>query len=114
MAEESLVFPQKADYLGEERLLAFVELGYDKAVALGGRSGLTLALPTVLMSAFGAGCFDDLLYPWIGNTLRVANLAPDVVVDPEERMKALSRKAMIWLDRVLVQSGRSPTSTPRS
>jgi hypothetical protein len=108
------LYPQKAEYLGEQKLLAFVDLGYQKAVALGSRSGLTLALPTVLMLAFGAGCFDDLLYPWIGNTLRVVNPGPDVVVDPEERMNALSRKAMIWLDHVLLRSGGSPTSAPRS
>lgn len=101
------LYPQKAQYLGEDRLLTFVELGYDKAVSLGSRSGLTLALPTVLMLAFGAGCFDDPLYPWIGNTLRTGRPPADVVVDPEERMKALSRKAMIWLDHVLVQSDTS-------
>lgn len=48
------------------------------------------------MFAFGHGCFDDPLYPWIARTLE-----DDAITDSAARAKRLETKALTWLDHVL-------------
>ena len=50
----------------------------------------------LLMFAFGHGCCDDPLYPWIARTLN-----DERITDPPARAKRLETKALTWLDHVL-------------
>ena len=58
-----------------------------------------------LMFAFGAGCSDDPLYPWIAATLRDPR-----IISPELRARRLERKSRTWLRHVVAsmqdESGR--------
>jgi len=47
------------------------------------------------MFAFGHGCTNDLLYPWISRTLQDERIA-----DPEARAARLEQKAITWLEHV--------------
>lgn len=89
-------FPEKAEYIGQKQLNALIRKGRSVARQFGlhGTEGDTLM--TVLCYAFGHGCADDLLYPWIGNTLR-----DEKIVSPEARTERLKKKAMTWLDHVI-------------
>ena len=51
------------------------------------------------MYAFGHGCVDDPLYPWIGNTL-----SDEKIAEPSVRAERLERKALTWLNHVLKNS----------
>ena len=55
-----------------------------------------MALVIVLMLAFGHGCADDPLYPWIARTLQ-----DEAITDPAARAKRLEKKALTWLEHVL-------------
>ena len=52
-----------------------------------------------LMFAFGHGCANDPLYPWIANTLRDERIA-----DSAARADRLERKALTWLNHVLANT----------
>ena len=52
----------------------------------------------VLMFAFGHGCTDDPLYPWISRTLK-----NERIVDPAARAGRLEKKAVTWLEHVLAR-----------
>src|SRR5262249_30261255 len=62
-------FPQKAAYVGEKRLTALIHEGRAEAQKFGLTTLRAEALVIVLMFAFGHGCTDDPLYPWIARTL---------------------------------------------
>ena len=49
------------------------------------------------MFAFGHGCCEDPLYPWIARTL-----TDEKITDAEARAKRLEKKAITWLDHVLI------------
>jgi len=98
LQEMTHAFPQKVAYTGEQSLRTLVEEGCAAArkyefPALRGE-----ALIVVLMFAFGHGCTDDPLYPWISGTLR-----DERIVDGEARAKRLEKKALTWLDHVLAR-----------
>jgi hypothetical protein len=94
--EMSRIFPEKALEVGERGLTALIE----EASAQARRYDLPLpggdALLAALMFAFGHGCADDPLYPWIVRTLR-----DDRISEPSARTMRLQRKAVTWLDHVL-------------
>ncbi|MFN0106929.1 MAG: hypothetical protein ACKV2U_33150 [Bryobacteraceae bacterium] len=96
LREISFVYPQKADYVGAEALEELVIEGRGAALRHGISTVRGTGVMIVLMLAFGHGCFEDPLYPWISRTL--GDLA---VVDPEDRVNRLETKALIWLDHVL-------------
>jgi hypothetical protein len=96
LEEMARIYPQKTAYVGEDRLKVLIERGIVAARSYGFSTVRALALPVVLMFAFGHGCFDDPLYPWIGNTLEDSGIA-----DADARAKRLEKKAMTWLDHVL-------------
>jgi uncharacterized membrane protein len=48
------------------------------------------------MFAFGHGCLNDPLYPWIAMTLE-----GDAIGDSDARTRRLERRALTWLDHVL-------------
>jgi hypothetical protein len=90
------IYPEKATYVGETPMCALIEEG----VATGRRYGFStvrsLGLSAVLMFAFGHGCFEDPLYPWIGRTADGNGNS-----NPEARAQRLEKKALTWLHHVL-------------
>ena len=89
------IFPEKAEYVGRENLTLLIRAGRDEGKKYEFQSrGENLMV--VLKYAFGNGCADDLLYPWIGNTLR-----DDRITTPEARANRLEKKSLNWLDAVL-------------
>lgn len=96
LRELTRVFPQKAAYIGEARLTELIEEGRAAARGYEFHSLRAQVLIVVLMFAFGHGCTDDPLYPWIARTL-----ADSRIVDPAARAARLEKKAMTWLAHVL-------------
>ena len=90
------VFPQKADYVGKEGVGSLIVEGREAArkYEFPPTRGDTLMI--VLKFAFGHGCEDDLLYPWINRTL-----TDEKIVKPEARMERLEKKSGTWLEHVL-------------
>lgn len=96
LQEMSRVFPQKAAYIGEEGLQALIREGSAEARRYRFPAIRGEALLVVLMFAFGHGCTDDPLYPWIARTLQ-----DDKITDPVARAERLERKAVTWLEHVV-------------
>ena len=98
LQEMTHAFPQKAAYIGEEGLTALIHEGRAEARKYQFSTIRGEALVVVLMFAFGYGCTDDPLYPWIARTLR-----DEKIIDPAARAERLERKALTWLDHVLAR-----------
>jgi diadenosine tetraphosphatase ApaH/serine/threonine PP2A family protein phosphatase len=92
LQEMHRIFPRRANFIGEEGLTELIREGRAEAR----KFDLEPGHPEVLMFAFGHGCTDDPLYPWISRTLRDAR-----IVSPSARAERLERKAVTWLDHVL-------------
>jgi hypothetical protein len=90
------IFPRKAAYIGEAGLTALIHEGVAEARKYRFSIVRQDTLIVVLMFAFGHGCTNDPLYPWISRTLQDGR-----IVDPAARADRLERKAMTWLDHVL-------------
>ena len=90
------IYPEKADYVGNEALESLFREGIDKAKSCGMVIARSQALFCILMLSFGHGCDDDPLYPWIARTL-----TDERIVDSEARAKRLEKKALHWLDSVI-------------
>jgi hypothetical protein len=99
LREITRVYPQKATDIGEEGLKALLREGRDEARRYRFPTARGEALVAILMFAFGHGCTDDPLYPWIARTLKDGKIA-----DPAARTLRLEKKALTWLDRVLASS----------
>ena len=100
LKEMARVYPQKASYIGEDGLKALIAEGTAAGQQYGFSGVRALALPSVLMFAFGHGCFADPLYPWIEKTAQ-----NEAFTAPDERAKRLEKKALTWLDHVLAYFG---------
>jgi hypothetical protein len=98
LRETSRIFPQKVAYVGEERLTTLIHEGIAEARRYGFSTVRQNTLIVVLMFAFGHGCTNDPLYPWIARTLR-----DDRIVDPAARAERLEKKAVTWLKHVLAR-----------
>jgi len=96
LQEMTRVFPQKAAYIGEEGLTTLIHEGSAEARKYGFPTVRGETLMVVLMFAFGHGCSDDPLYPWISRTFK-----DERIVEPAARAKRLEKKAITWLDHVL-------------
>jgi hypothetical protein len=96
LQEMTSIFPQKAAYLGNDALLALIHRGYTVAQQAHFPSAHAYTLIIALMYAFGHGCTNDPLYPWIANTLK-----DEKIVDSTARANRLERKALTWLDHVI-------------
>ena len=96
------IFPQKADYVGEEGLQALIYEGINEARSYGFDTQRQRALIVVLKFAFGHGCTDDLLYPWIRRTLK-----DERITGPAARATRLERKAITWLEHVVARNERA-------
>jgi len=94
--EMKRVFPQKAKYIGKDGLTALIHEGKTEAEKYDFPTFRGKAMIVVLMFAFGHGCTDDPLYPWISRTLN-----DEQIIDPKAREKRLEKKAVTWLEHVL-------------
>jgi hypothetical protein len=96
LREMANIFPQKTAYIGEAALEALIrESG---AVAQRARfpNSRGYFLMVALMFAFGHGCADDPLYPWIARAL-----TDEKIASPAARAERLEKKTLTWLDHVL-------------
>lgn len=93
------VYPEKAAYVGTEGLTALIREGITQARKHHFVTVRAAALIVVLMFAFGHGCVDDPLYPWIARTLHDERLR-----DPVARAQRLEKKSLTWLEHVLATS----------
>ena len=96
--EMARAFPQKAAYVGDDGLAKLIRKARTEAKEYGFPTLRGVALLAILKFAFGHGCTDDPLYPWISATLR-----DEKIVDSEARAMRLENKAMTWLDHVLTR-----------
>lgn len=96
-------FPRKATYLGRPALKAVIVEGRAAAKRYSLTTLRAEALIVILMYAFGHGCIDDPLYPWISQTLNDPR-----IVDATARGERLERKALTWLDHVLARQSPEP------
>jgi hypothetical protein len=93
------VFPLKAAYVGEVGLRALIEEATVEAQRYHFDAGRQRALLVVLKFAFGHGCTDDPLYPWISRTL-----SDDRIVSADRRAARLEKKAVTWLTHVVARN----------
>jgi hypothetical protein len=96
LEETTRAFPQKVAYCGEKHMNMLIEEGFREARRYGFSKPRELALIVVLMFAFGHGCTEDPLYPWISRILR-----DERIVSPTARANRLEKKALTWLSHVL-------------
>ena len=99
------LFPEKVAFVGEEGINELIRMARQAAREFGFATLGADALLVILMFAFGRGCADDPLYPWIGRTLR-----DERIVDQAARLERLERKALAWLEQVL--SGKDNSQMP--
>ena len=97
--EVTLVYPQRADYLGAETLDAVVRTSIKTARSYGFAAAPEIAPSVFLLLGFGHGCSADPLYPWIGEAL-----TDPAIASPAARAKLLKREALNWVQRLLAYS----------
>lgn len=96
LQEMRRLFPRKTDYVGEKNLETLINEGLAEAERYGFSDVRPQTLIVVLMFAFGHGCTDDPLYPWISRTLKDKR-----ITDAEARAARLEKKAITWLEHVV-------------
>ena len=96
LLEMTDAFPQKVAYIGDEALTALIYEGQAEARRYRFPTARREVLLVVLMFAFGHGCTNDPLYPWIARTLMDQR-----IIDPAARAQRLEKKALTWLEHVL-------------
>ena len=94
--EMTRAFPQRTAYIGLPALRALITEGRLEARNFGLTTPRGQILIILLMSAFGHGCTNDLLQPWIHQTL-----TDPLIVDSTARAARLERKSLTWLEHVL-------------
>ena len=102
--EMNRIFPQKTAYVGETNLRALISEGLAEAGMYGFSDTRSQALMVILKYAFGHGCTDDPLYPWISRTLK-----DERIVDSTARAARLEKKAITWLEHVVAGNERRST-----
>jgi len=95
------VFPQKAAYVGPPGLKALIDEAVAEARVYRFDAARQRALLVVLKFAFGHGCTNDPLYPWIARTLM-----DERIMDPAARAARLEKKAVTWLEHVVARNDR--------
>jgi hypothetical protein len=101
LREFGFVYPEKAVYVGENGLRLLIESGLQSAKSYGFSTPRAWLMTVTLMFAFGHRCFEDMLYPWIGQTV-TNGAAPE---DSDARAKRLEKKSLTWLHHVLANFG---------
>lgn len=89
-------FPEKAEYVGQDNLLALIQRAFHECYELQFDSPRARMLVAAMMYAFGHGFACDPLYPWISRTLKNERLET-----PDARAARLEKRALTWLDHVL-------------
>lgn len=102
LQEMSNFFPQKEAYVGKQGVTALIHEGRTEARKYGFPTIRGEVLMVVLMFAFGHGCTNDPLYPWISRTLR-----DDRIIDPATRAARLEKKSLTWLEHVIARNEKS-------
>lgn len=98
LQELTQAFPQKVRYVGEKKLMVLIEKGRAEAQKYYFPDVRGEAMMVILMFAFGHGCPNDPLYPWIARTLE-----DERINDSTARAKRLEKKAVTWLNHVLAR-----------
>lgn len=101
LREIAALYPQKAAHVGQEGLQALIRKGVSGAQRQHFATVHGVVLVVLLMLAFGHGCGNDPLYPWILETLTDPALA-----DPAEKARRLEEKALAWIDYVLANADK--------
>jgi hypothetical protein len=91
-------FPEKANFIGKKALTILIDKASTVAKHANFPTYRGYAVIVVLMYAFGHGCVNDPLYPWIYNTLK-----DEKIVTPKARAERLEKKAVTWLNHVLAR-----------
>jgi hypothetical protein len=99
LREMARLFPQKVAYVGEANLRTLIHEATAESQRYHFSTMRQAALLVVLMFAFGHGCTNDPLYPWISRTLR-----DEKIVSPVARAERLEKKALTWLEHVLARN----------
>lgn len=102
LREINRIYPQEADYTGEDALEELIHEAGREALKYRFSTVRGITLMVVLMLAFGHGCTHDPLYPWIAGTLN-----DEAITDPAARAKRLETKALTWLDHALAYFDKS-------
>jgi hypothetical protein len=105
LQEMNNCFPLKTAYVGEEGLTALIHEGRAEARKYGFPTIRGEVLIVILMFAFGHGCTNDPLYPWISRTL-----SDERIIGPVARAARLEKKALTWLEHVLAENEKRATS----
>ncbi len=90
------IYPERCDYLGEQRLREAIRRGPEMAAACGIGTDRGVALTIGLLFIEGHAFATDPLQPWIEATLRNPK-----ITTPERRAERLERRMRIYLDEVL-------------
>lgn len=96
LSEMARVHPQKFNYVGAPALRVLIKAGAIEAKARGLSELPDFLLVIFLMFAFGQGCPNDPLYPWIARVL-----GSDKISTPTLRATQLKEKALIWIRAVV-------------
>jgi len=96
LTEMERIHPQKFAYVGEPALRSLIAAGEAEAASHGLSELPDVLLVILLMFAFGQGCTNDPLYPWIARTL-----GDDRISTPALRAGKLEEKALLWIRAVL-------------
>lgn len=94
------LYPQKAEYLGEDRLQAVVDLSLATCRAHGIQSVAGQCLITALVYSLGHAITRDPLYPWVGRTLN-----DPLVPDPNQRAQKLYSRTKIYMQEAVKYLG---------
>lgn len=90
------VYPQKCAVLGEYTLRQLIEYGLKSAVTYHLRSEREITLYMALMFLFGAGCAQDLQFPWIAQAL-----SKEATKESTARVDALQNATTAYLEKRL-------------
>ena len=104
LQEMKQVFPQKANYVGDDALTELIRGARTEARKHHFPTIRDEVLMVTLKFGFGHGCTNDPLYPWISRTL-----ADERITHPAARTARLEKKAVTWLEHVLA---RPPDGVP--
>lgn len=92
--------PEKAAYVGEDKLKDLILRGRGEAAERGIATPKGIALLVVLMFELGHGILNDRFFPWISGTLENED-----VTEPDERIKQLREKVQRYLEKTLENLG---------
>jgi hypothetical protein len=105
LLEMKRIFPAKAAFVGDAGLTAIIDESIAEARLYGFEGVRSKVLLAVLKFAFGHGCTNDPLYPWIEQTLK-----DDRIAGPEARAARLEKKSITWLEHVVARNQRKSHS----